>query len=144
MWPSEHQDGAPLEHNWMNRKGSEDFSRLVDYQDEFQKGARRFDMGEKSNPPQLMAACAALTQLLDWGTHNISATLGARNSDVANSARQMGLQVTADELRSPHFLGLGQLWHAKWYSKGFCRKPSGQKYLCLYSRRFCARHPASL
>ena len=103
----EHQDGTPLEHNWMNRKGSEDFSRLVDYQDEFQKGARRFDMGEKSNPPQLMAACAALTQLLDWGTHNISATLGARNSDVANSARQMGLQVTADELRSPHFLGLG-------------------------------------
>ena len=103
----QHQGGAPLEHNWMNRKGSEDFSRLVDYQDEFQKGARRFDMGEKSNPPQLMAACAALTQLLDWGIENISNTLGARNSDIANRARQMGLSVVPDELRSPHFLGLG-------------------------------------
>jgi len=103
----QHQDGIPLEHNWMNRKGSEDFSRLVDYQDEFQKGARRFDMGEKSNPPQLMAACASLTQLLDWGIDNISDTLGARNSDIANRARQMGLIVTPDDLRSPHFLGLG-------------------------------------
>ncbi len=103
----QHQEGAPLEHNWMNRKGSEDFSRLVDYQDEFQKGARRFDMGEKSNPPQLMAACAALTQLLDWGIDNISATLGARNSIIADNARQLGLSVAPDKFRSPHFLGLG-------------------------------------
>jgi len=103
----QYQDGIPLEHNWMNRKGSEDFSRLVDYQDEFQKGARRFDMGEKSNPPQLMAACAVLTQLMDWGIDNIRDTLGARNSDIANRARQMGLIVTSDDLRSPHFLGLG-------------------------------------
>jgi len=102
-----HQDSAPLEHNWMNRKGSEDFSRLVDYQDEFQTGARRFDMGEKSNPPQLMAACAALTQLMDWGVENISETLGARNVHIADRAHQLGLTVQDDKFRSPHFLGLG-------------------------------------
>lgn len=102
----EWQDGTPLEHNWMNRKGSEDFSRLVDYQDEFQPGARRFDMGEKSNPPQLMAACASLQQLLDWGVANISHTLGVRNARLANNARQLGLHVTEDKFRSPHYVGL--------------------------------------
>ena len=100
------QDGVPLEHNWMNRKGSEDFSNLVDYQDRFQPGARRFDMGEKSNPAQLMAACVSLTQLLDWGVENISHTLGARNIRLANTARQLGLHVTKDKFRSPHYVAL--------------------------------------
>ena len=98
------QDGVPLEHNWMNRKGSEDFSNLVDYQDRFQPGARRFDMGEKSNPAQLKSASAALAQILDWGVDNISATLGARNSRIADSARQLGLKVTPDAFRSPHYV----------------------------------------
>ncbi len=100
------QDGAPIEHNWMNRKGSEDFSRLVDYQDAFQPGARRFDMGEKSNPAQVMAACAALQQLLDWGVENISHTLGVRNTRLADKARQLGLSVTEDKFRSPHYVAL--------------------------------------
>ena len=76
------------------------------YQDEFQPGARRFDFGEKSNPPQLMAACAALQQLLDWGVENISKTLGARNSRLADNARQLGLHVTKDKYRSPHYISL--------------------------------------
>jgi selenocysteine lyase/cysteine desulfurase len=101
------QGGAPLEHNWMNRAGSEDFSRLVDYQDGFQNGARKFDMGEKSNPPQLMAACASLQQLLDWGVDNISNTLGTRNALAAKNARQLGLILPDDHVRSPHFLGIG-------------------------------------
>ncbi len=100
------QDGAPLEHNWMNRKGSEDFARLVDYQDQFQTGARRFDMGEKSNPAQVMAAFAALSQIMDWGVDNISATLGARNSRVADHARQLGFLVVDDKFRSPHYISL--------------------------------------
>ncbi|PHR94484.1 MAG: aminotransferase [Robiginitomaculum sp.] len=101
------QSGVPLEHTWMGRAGSEDFSRLVDYQDRFQPGARRFDMGEKSNPAQLKGASAALSQLLDWGVENISETLGARNSIVADRARGMGLSVVSDGLRSPHYLGIG-------------------------------------
>jgi len=44
-----YQNGQPIEHNWLNRKGSEDFAALVDYQTDFQPGARRFDVGERSN-----------------------------------------------------------------------------------------------
>ncbi|MEW6637799.1 MAG: aminotransferase class V-fold PLP-dependent enzyme, partial [Actinomycetota bacterium] len=50
MYASERwREGEPLEHNWINRSGSEDFSRLVDYAEAFQPGARRYDVGERSN-----------------------------------------------------------------------------------------------
>ena len=42
------QEGTPLEHNWINREGSEDFSNLVDYRDNYQPGARRYDVGERA------------------------------------------------------------------------------------------------
>jgi len=44
-----HQQGRPLEHNWIVRAGSENFAGLVNYRDEMQPGARRFDVGERSN-----------------------------------------------------------------------------------------------
>ena len=45
----QHRDGRPLEHNWIAREGSEDFARLIDYRERYQPGARRFDVGERSN-----------------------------------------------------------------------------------------------
>jgi len=101
------QKGEPLENNWMNRAGSEDFSRLVDYQDGFQKGARRFDMGEKSNPAQLMGSAAGLQQLLDWEIDNIAETLAVRTGKIADKAAKIGLIIAPEPLRSPHLLGIG-------------------------------------
>ncbi|MBB4633330.1 aminotransferase class V-fold PLP-dependent enzyme [Sphingosinicella soli] len=102
-----HQGGTPIEHNWMNRGGSEDFSRLVDYRDDFQPGARRFDMGEKSNPPQVMGAAAAIDMLIGWGVANIAETLGARNLALGEAARGIGLLAPDPATRAPHFLSLG-------------------------------------
>jgi len=74
----------PLEHNWMNRAGSEDFTALTNYRDTFQSAARRFDMGEKSNPGQLLGASAAMRQILEWGIENIAQTLRAKTDHIAN------------------------------------------------------------
>jgi selenocysteine lyase/cysteine desulfurase len=41
--------GKPLEYGWIVRAGSENFGGLVDYNRDFQPGARRFDVGERSN-----------------------------------------------------------------------------------------------
>lgn len=101
------QDAAPLEQNWMNRAGSDDFARLVDYRDDYQPGARRFDMGEKSNAPQLMAGKAALNLLESWGVANIAETLGARTAALAEEARRIGLTAQDEPERAPHFLSLG-------------------------------------
>ncbi len=101
------QGGTPLEENWMNRAGSQDFSRLTDYRQDYQPGARRYDMGEKSNPPLLMGASAALDLILDWGVENIAETLGARNAKLASAARDMGLTAQEEPARAAHFLSLG-------------------------------------
>ncbi len=102
-----HQGGTPIEHNWMNRGGSEDFSRLVDYRNDFQPGARRFDMGEKANPPLLLGAAAAIDMLLGWGIANIAETLGRRNIALGEAARGIGLLAPDPATRAPHFLSLG-------------------------------------
>lgn len=102
-----HHDGEPIEHNWINRAGSEDFARLVDYRDDFQPGARRFDMGEKSNPPLLKGAGAALDFLMEFGVEAISAELGHRTEEFATEAQDLGLVSAPIGTRAPHFLSLG-------------------------------------
>lgn len=98
--------GEPLEHNWIARAGSEDFTGLVNYRDDFQPGARRFDVGEVSNFALMPQASAAMRQILDWGVENIQATLTARTGDIAARARGMGIDSVFQGLRAGHFLGL--------------------------------------
>jgi len=76
-------DGIPLEENWLNRAGSEDFSRLVDYQDEYQPGARRFDVGGASNFFLSPVAQAGLTQLLEWQVPEIEMSLKTITTQMA-------------------------------------------------------------
>jgi len=101
-----HQDGRPLEQNWIARAGSDDFARLIDYQDRYQPGARRFDMGERSNVALLPAGIAALEQLLRWGQAAIAGTLAARNAGIVERAAALGMRAIPVHLRAGHFVGL--------------------------------------
>jgi selenocysteine lyase/cysteine desulfurase len=100
------REGRPLEHNWLLRAGSEDFTRLVDYRDDFQPGARRFDMGERSNFVSVPMAIAALRQLQGWGIADIQETLRGLTRQVAAGAQALGLEVAPEPLRAGHLLGL--------------------------------------
>lgn len=102
-----HHSGTPIEHNWINRGGSEDFARLVEYREDFQPGARRFDMGEKSNPPLLMGASAGLDFLLAFGVEAIAQSLAAQTEAIAARAAALGLEAAPVGTRAPHFLSLG-------------------------------------
>ena len=107
LWAApEHRDGKPIEYNWIGRAGAEDFAGLVDYRDEYQPGARRFDVGERSNFILVPMLNAALEQILEWGVGAIEATLAARTADVAARAARLGLGSAPAELRAGHFLGL--------------------------------------
>jgi selenocysteine lyase/cysteine desulfurase len=101
-----HQDGRPLEESWIGRAGSEEFARLVDYQDAYQPGARRFDVGERSNFALLPPAIVGLEQLLAWDVAAIAATLAARTREIASRAAALGLASAPEGLRAGHFLGL--------------------------------------
>jgi len=100
--------GMGLEENWMNRADSEDFSRLVDYRDGYQKGARRFDMGESSNFILSPIAAAALRQILEWGVENIAVTLQAKTDAIADLATEIGLVVAPRKARAPHLIGISK------------------------------------
>ena len=66
-------NATPFEHNWINRENSEDFAALVDYRTGFQPGARRFDVGEHSNPITVPMLLESLRQILAWGVDAIQA-----------------------------------------------------------------------
>ena len=100
------QEGMPIEFNWRARRGSENFAALVNYEDAYLPGARRFDVGECANFHTVPAVVAALQQILDWGVAEIAETLAARNADLAARAASLGLQCLDAGQRAGHFLGL--------------------------------------
>ena len=98
-------DGVPIEEAWMGRDGAEDFSRLVDFTDQYQPGVRRFDAGEKSSFSNIAGALAALQMLDEWGIGTISETLAATNARIAEILAGHGFEITAADARAPHFQG---------------------------------------
>ncbi|MFN4309844.1 MAG: aminotransferase class V-fold PLP-dependent enzyme [Ferrovibrio sp.] len=101
------QQAMPFEQNWIARRDSENFAGLVDYKTDYQPGARRFDVGERSNFALMPAAKAALELLLGWGVENIQATLASRTAMIASRAREeFGLGSAPVQKRAGHFLGL--------------------------------------
>lgn len=102
----QHRAGQPLELNWIARAGSEDFTSLVDYHDAFQPGARRYDVGERSNFALMPMAIAALRQLLDWRVENIQETVRGLTGQIESGARRLGLEPVPAEMRVGHMLGI--------------------------------------
>ena len=99
-------EGRPLEENWICRDNARDFSGLITYTDGYQEGARRFDMGERSNFALLPATICAMEQLLAWGVKEVSDTLGALNRRLVEGAAELGFSAAPEKFRSPHYLCL--------------------------------------
>ncbi len=104
--PKWQQAGMPIEQSWMPRRGSSDFTRINDYCDEFQAGARRFDMGQFTQFVLAPMASAALQQILDWGIASIEQSLSHLTDDIAQRALAAGYDVAPAEERSKHMLGI--------------------------------------
>jgi selenocysteine lyase/cysteine desulfurase len=100
----EHRDGEPVEQNWINRSGSQDFARLVDYRDDYQPGARRFDVGQRTKFELVPMAVAALEQITEWGVLAVAESLARVTGAIAARATDLGLAPAAE--RGPHLLGL--------------------------------------
>ncbi len=100
-------DGVPLEETWIGRRDSEDFAGLVDYVDDYQPGALRFDVGQRSNFALIPALSASLDLVLEWRPERVSAYCRALMADAFPRLRELGLRVEDDRWRSPHLFGLG-------------------------------------
>lgn len=101
-----HRAGLPLEYGWCNRAASEDFSRLVEYRDEYQAGARRYDVGERANFALLPMAIEALRLIRSLGVASIAEEIGALTASVDRLAAERGMVARPSALRAPHMTGI--------------------------------------
>ena len=104
----QHQNGRPIERNWITRVGSQDFTALTNYAGElgFQPGARRFDVGETPNFALMPMAIAALDQILEWGVPHIAETIASLTGSLVARAAEHGLEAVPAARRAPHYVGL--------------------------------------
>ena len=102
-----YMDGIPLEETWIGRRGSENFAGLVEYADDYQPGALRFDMGQRSNFALVPALSASLDLVLEWRPARVSAYCAALMDGAFARLRDLGVRVEDSRWRSPHLFGLG-------------------------------------
>lgn len=98
--------GKPVEENWINRLYSEDFAGLVNYQDEYQIGAVKYDMGERANFILVPMAIKALQQLNQWGPDNIQDYCRNLVEPFLNELADVGFQVENMKWRGSHLTGI--------------------------------------
>ena len=98
--------GNPIEENWINRKGSEDFTALVDYKDEYQEGSLRYGMGEQSNFILVPMFLRSLEQLNEWKPENIQAYCKSITDQPIAELRELGFWVEEEKFRSAHLFGV--------------------------------------
>lgn len=98
--------GLPLEETWIAREGSENFQGLVDYQDGYQPGAVRFDVGERSNFILVPMLAAGLSLLREWRPDRIQAYLREITAGLVARARELGYSVEDDSRRAGHIFGI--------------------------------------
>ncbi|MDH5398691.1 MAG: aminotransferase class V-fold PLP-dependent enzyme [Cyclobacteriaceae bacterium] len=99
-------DGIPVEENWINRRESQDFAGLVNYRDEYQPGAMRYDVGEHSNFILVPMMLSALKQLNAWGVENIHAYCQKITGDSLHVLRDAGYKIEKPEYRGAHLFGI--------------------------------------
>lgn len=100
------QEGKPLEEGWIVRKNSENFSGLVDYEEDYQPGAVRFDVGERSNFILVPMMVEALKQLLEWDPKNIQAYCENLTANLVEELPGLGYRIEKPEWRSRHMFGI--------------------------------------
>ena len=99
-------DGIPLEETWVNRKKSEDFASLINYQENYDLGARRFDMGEKANFILNPMALEALKLINEWRPENIQRYCTNLIEEPVKKLREMGYWIEDDVFRGSHLFGI--------------------------------------
>ena len=99
-------EGNPIEHNWMNRLGSEDFTNLVNYQEQYQPKAGRYSVGESSNFILTPMLTAAIDQLISWQPKRIQKYCEMISAEAIQQLRDKGCFIEDDEYRAKHLFGI--------------------------------------
>lgn len=99
-------DGVPLEEGWIVRKNSRNFAALVDYETDYEPGALRYDVGERSNFINVPMMVEALEQILEWGPGGIQEYCRKICSGEIRNLREQGFFIEDEEWRGSHLFGV--------------------------------------
>ena len=101
--------GIPIEDNWINRRGSENFSGLINYSDRYGELASRYNVGEQSNFILLPMLLAGLNQIESWGIKNIQDYCKNLISEEIKKVNQKKYWIEKENYRANHLFGIKQL-----------------------------------
>jgi len=99
-------EGTPIEENWINRKNSEDFTGLVNYEDQYKEAANRYNMGEMSNFNLVPVLTKTIEQLLEWTPESIQAYCDEITKEAIDDLRLMSCFIEEDQFRAKHLFGI--------------------------------------
>ncbi len=99
-------NGKPIENNWMNRLKSEEFANLVNYQEAYQPGSVRYEVGESANFILTPMLTEAIRQINAWGPENIQNYCEKLTATYLEELQEMGFQVESPEFRGNHLFGV--------------------------------------
>ncbi len=99
-------EASPLEESWLMRRGSENFARLVDYEDRYAQGMRRFDTSLRSNPILIGMLEAACRLLIEWQPVRIREYLLNIERKPVDRLRGFGCEVGDEAERCANLFGV--------------------------------------
>ncbi|MCH8276896.1 MAG: hypothetical protein IIA50_05090 [Bacteroidetes bacterium] len=105
-WSNLFDRGTPLEENWIVRQGSRDFSGLVEYEDQYQEGAVRFDVGERSNFALMPMMLQGLKLVRSLRPDRIQEYCRQLTREALGEVVEMGYRLESDAFRSDHLFGI--------------------------------------
>ena len=98
--------GNPIEHSWMTRLESENFAELVNYQDLYQPGAIRYDVGEQSNFITVGMLLESLKAINQWKPENIQSYAQSLTTEYLKELNDLGFKTESPEWRGHHLIGI--------------------------------------
>ncbi len=99
-------EGTPMEHNWINRYNSQNFSGLTAYQDQYQEKATRYSVGESSNFILTPMMISAIDQLIKWTPETIQNYCKNIATIPIQKLRDLGCFIEEDAHRVYHLFGV--------------------------------------
>ena len=105
-WGDRFLDGVPIEENWISHKDSRNFAGLVEYQDEYEEGAIRYDVGERSNFFLLPMLLESLKLIREWGPENIQEYTRQLVGPWLDQIRSLGYRIAPEMARGSHLFGI--------------------------------------
>ncbi|MEM7185941.1 MAG: aminotransferase class V-fold PLP-dependent enzyme [Bacteroidota bacterium] len=99
-------NGLPLDNNWMNHEGANDFANLVNYNTRLKPKAARYDIGESSNFILVPMLAEGIQQLLKWTPESIQDYCRSISTGALEQLRDSPYFVENEAHRGHHLFGI--------------------------------------